>query len=264
MHKQRKNTNDKMGLGCGMNCLKILLFAFNFIFWLLGVALLAVGIWSRVDTGTWDTLLEDSTILNAANMMIAAGVIVAVIGFLGCCGAMKKSKCMLVSYAVLIFLIFILEIAAGIFTYTKKDAVQQKLSTHLEKAVNNSYGGATESDKALTKSVDWFQQNVKCCGTNAPGDWKKTAWYNKSDKSKNVPQSCCIEEKSGCNSGTVVSLLSAKKIYSSGCVAAGKQFAKDHMWKIGGAAIGIGVIQLFGIVFAICLCKAIGDEETTA
>lgn len=257
----KKTEKKNMGLGCGMNCLKVLLFVFNFIFWLLGIAVLAVGIWSRVDTGTWETLLEDSTILNAANMMIAAGVIVAVIGFLGCCGAIKKSQCMLVAYAVLIFLIFILEIVAGIYTYTKKETVQNNLSQHIEKAVNNSYGQTGKSNEAMTKSIDWFQTNVKCCGTKGPGDWKKTAWYrNSKDPSKEVPESCCVDKSvPNCNRGTAVAL--GNKIYRTGCVEAGKQFAKDHLWKIGGAAIGIGVIQLFGIVFAICLCKAIGDEE---
>jgi len=251
-----------MGLGCGFNCLKILLFVFNFIFWLLGVAVLAVGIWSRVDTGTWETLLEDSTILNAANLMIAAGVIVAIIGFLGCCGAIKKSRCMLISYAVLIFLIFVLEIAAGIYTYTKKDSVQKNLEKHINTAITNSYGGVSKSNEALTKSVDWFQENVKCCGITKPGDWFGSHWYKNSNQTaKQVPESCCIEKKTNCNSGTLIALKSAKKIYTKGCVEAGKIFVKDHLWKIGGAAIGIGVIQLFGIVFALCLCKAIGDEE---
>lgn len=252
-----------MGLSCGMNVLKILLFIFNFIFWLLGVAVLAVGIWSRVDGASWESLLQDSTVLNAANLMIASGVIVAVIGFLGCCGAIKKSECMLVSYAILIFLIFILEIGAGIYAYTKKDDVQNDLADNLQKAIEVSYKGTKEADKALTKAVDWFQENVKCCGTSKPEDWTKSKWYKEAtDKTIRVPESCCTNKTTGCNKGEIASLKASKAIYIEGCVPAGKSFVKNHLWKIGGVAVGIGIVQLFGIIFAICLCKAIRQEDS--
>lgn len=252
-----------MGLSCGMNVLKILLFIFNFIFWLLGIALLAVGIWSRVDGASWESLLQESTVLNAANLMIAAGVIVAVIGFLGCCGAIKKSECMLISYSILIFLIFILEIGAGIFAYTKRNDVQIELQDNLGEIINKSYKQDTKSDDAMTEAVDWFQQNVKCCGSDNPRDWEKSAWFKKQTVPKKfVPESCCKTPAKNCNSGKLVALNTTGKIYTTGCVVAGKNFAKDHLWKIGGAAVGIGIVQLFGIVFAICLCKAIRQEDS--
>lgn len=55
-----------------------------------------------------------------------------------------------------------------------------------------------------------------------------------------------------------------KEINTKGCYAAGFQWIKDHMWHLGGAAIGVAVIQLFGIVFAICLIKAIREDEAGA
>jgi len=42
-----------VNLGCGMKCLKYLLFAFNFIFWVAGIAVLALGIWSRIEAKDW-------------------------------------------------------------------------------------------------------------------------------------------------------------------------------------------------------------------
>lgn len=254
-----------MGLSCGMKLCKILLFVFNFIFWILGLAVLGLGIWSRVDGGSWETLLQDSIVLNAANLMIASGVIVTIIGFLGCCGAIKQNQCMLISYAILIFLIFVLEIATGIFAYTKKATVQEELEVNIFKAINSSYGESTKSDQALTKAVDWFQENVNCCGAKEQNDWIKSNWYKKSGQtSKQVPESCCVKKANGCNAGSINFLKLGKKIHSEGCVEASKDFVKEHMWKIGGAALGIGIIQLLGIVFACCLCHAIKEEEKGA
>lgn len=254
-----------MGLSCGMKFTRILLFIFNIVFWLLGVTVLGVGIKSRVDGGSWEGLVKDKVITNAANLMIASGIIVAIIGFVGCCGAIKKNTCMLMSYAILIFLIFILEIAAGAYAYTKKDKVEKDLETNLKDVINNSYGQELDADKLLTEAVDWFQQKVECCGIQTYEDWKRTAWYKNTsiptkDK-RQVPRSCCRTESATCNKNARTSADFKKNIYERGCVKAGKDFIKSNLFKIGGVTIGIAVVQLLGIIFACCLCRAIKDGE---
>lgn len=64
----------------------------------------------------------DNKFANAAVFIIIVGVVVFVIGFLGCCGAVKENYCMVTTFAVLLAIIFILEIVAGAlgFTYKKK------------------------------------------------------------------------------------------------------------------------------------------------
>jgi len=242
---------------------RILLFIFNILFWVLGIVVLGVGIKSRVDGGSWEGLVKDNVVLNAANLMIASGVIVSIIGFVGCCGAYKKSPCMLVSYAILIFLIFVLEIAAGAYAYTKKTTVQNDLEKNINVGIKNSYGGTTDADKMLTKAVDWFQKNIECCGVTSYADWKTSSWYKnatkKKDEKREVPHSCCINTGINCNSGSGESLK--KKIFSDGCVEAGKKYVKSNLWKIGGVTVGIAIVQLFGIIFACCLCRAIKDEN---
>jgi len=246
-----------------MKCVRMLLFVFNFIFWLLGVALLVIGILSRTQTGSWSTLVEDSFVLTAANILIAAGVIVGLIGFLGCCGAIKKNTCMLTTFAACILVIFILELAGGIYAYTKTKDLQTELETGVKEAIKTSYGNSTNADDEFTKAIDWFQQNVKCCGSKEPGDWKNSNWYNKQKGAKVlVPESCCLSEKKGCNNGaSIKSLIDNGKIYPKGCVPEGAKFVKNELYKVGGAAIGIGVVQLLGIIFACCLCQTIKKES---
>ena len=66
-------------LSCGMKCLKYLLFAFNFVFWICGIVIFGVGIWSRIKAKDFDSLLGDAgSMASAANIMIAAGIFVMV------------------------------------------------------------------------------------------------------------------------------------------------------------------------------------------
>ena len=65
-----------------------------------GLCILAVGIWLRVDPDIGDKLGGGQQLGNVhtgAYVLIALGAFISLVGFLGCCGAMKESQCMLVS-----------------------------------------------------------------------------------------------------------------------------------------------------------------------
>ena len=69
-----------------------------FIFQLLGCAILGVGIWVRVDPN-FEEYVKGSDTFNylyvGAYILIVVGLVIMVIGFLGCCGAIRESQCML-------------------------------------------------------------------------------------------------------------------------------------------------------------------------
>ncbi len=69
--------------------------------------------------------------------------------------------CFLKQYFVLLLFIFILEIAAGIFAYVKKDDVIAAIKKNVKKAVKDSYGGSTTADKTFSKAIDKVQQQVR-------------------------------------------------------------------------------------------------------
>ena len=58
--------------------------------------MLGVGIYSRVKAGDWSDLVKDVSVVDAANLLIASGAFVMVIGFVGCCGALKQMRPLLV------------------------------------------------------------------------------------------------------------------------------------------------------------------------
>jgi len=246
-------------MGCATNTAKYLFFAFNFIFFVLGIATLGVGIYSRVENDSWSELIDSSSLFSAANLLIAGGVIVAIIGFLGCCGAIKEVRILLIIYSVVVILIFILEIAGGAYAYTKRDEVEKKLTEGLQKGVTTEYGKDDTASKGMTKAIDWFQENVKCCGIKNANEWQTSAWAAPNITEIKTPDSCCNDISAGC--GRDLSQYSSSSIYQEGCVEAGKKFVKDNLYLVGGVGVGIAVVQLLSIVFAVCLICAFRDAE---
>jgi len=246
-------------MDCGHKCLKYLLFLFNFLFWVLGIVVLGVGIYSRIKSSNYDTLLGDGGISSAANILIASGIFVSLIGFVGCCGAIKESKPMLVIYFILVLLIFVLEIAAGILAYTKKDLMEEHLTKNLNTIVSENYGKTDTASKGMSKALDWFQEQVKCCGSNGPADWS-TSYWNSTTTGLVGPKSCCkaaVASNADCNKELA-------NLYPTGCVAAGKDFVKSHLWQVGGVGVGIAIIQVLVMAAACSLCRSIAKEGNLA
>lgn len=65
----------------------------------------------------------DNSFANVPVFLIVVGVIVFCVGFLGCCGAIKENYCMVTTFAVLLGIIFILEIVAGAVGFAYKSKV---------------------------------------------------------------------------------------------------------------------------------------------
>lgn len=62
-----------------------------------GCGILGVGVWLSVTQGNFATLSSSLPSLSAANLLIAVGTIIMVIGCLGCVGAVKESRSLLLT-----------------------------------------------------------------------------------------------------------------------------------------------------------------------
>ncbi|XP_073073482.1 tetraspanin-4 isoform X4 [Manis javanica] len=85
-----------MARGC-LQGVKYLMFAFNLLFWLGGCGILGVGVWLATTQGSFATLSSSFPSLSAANLLIVTGTFVMAIGFVGCIGAIKENKCLLLT-----------------------------------------------------------------------------------------------------------------------------------------------------------------------
>lgn len=76
-------------------CLRSIL-TFHICLQVFGCVLIGVGAWTLIEYGDYVTLTDSVPNATASKVMIAAGVLIAIISFLGCCGAWKENRCMLV------------------------------------------------------------------------------------------------------------------------------------------------------------------------
>merc|ERR1712002_1178238 len=215
------------------------MFFFNFLFWLSGVALIVVGALIRNKYGEYLSY-ANSQFANVAVLIIVIGIIVFVIGFLGCCGAVKENYCMVTTFAVLLALIFILEIVAGALGISYKGKVKDKASEALQLGLDK-YG----IDQGHTDLINFAQEKLKCCGIADAKD------YN----GKNGTCGADLGVKTCHEGGKCTNTL-----YDGGCKDKFIAFVQDNMILIGGVAIGIAFIQLLGIIFACVLMRAIKGE----
>ncbi|XP_029975336.1 CD9 antigen-like isoform X2 [Salarias fasciatus] len=143
----------------GMKCVKYLLFVFNFIFWLMGSFVLAVGLWLRFDPETVSLLSGEKapdTFFIGVYILIGAGSLVMLVGFFGCCGAVRESQCLLGSFFACLLIIFGSEVAAGVFGFLNKDKIVEDVQNFYAKTYDENNNGTL---------ITSYQKVLNCCGT---------------------------------------------------------------------------------------------------
>lgn len=141
--------------------MKYLLFVFNFIFWLMGSFVLAVGLWLRFDPETVSLLSGDEapdTFFLGVYILIAAGSLIMLVGFFGCCGAVKESQCLLGSFFAFLLIIFGAEVVAGVFGFMNKEKIIKDVQNFYSKIYNEN------SNSTMILS---YQKVLNCCGTES-------------------------------------------------------------------------------------------------
>merc|ERR1711860_231730 len=121
-----------MAEGCIQNLVKYTLFITNFIVFVLGIVTLGFGIWILVDKPSFLDLFSNAedvlsqsgysgfdlgVYAGAPVILIVVAVIVTLIAFFGCFGAVKESRCLLITYFVILLAIFIAAIVGAVLVF---------------------------------------------------------------------------------------------------------------------------------------------------
>ncbi|XP_072309940.1 CD9 antigen-like [Eucyclogobius newberryi] len=224
-------------------CVKYLLFVFNFILWLAGLGVLGVGLWLRFDSktsGLFGVVDSPKVFLTGVYILISAGVLMTVIGFLGCCGAMKESPCMLGLFFVFLFIVFLLEVAGGIWGFVNRDTVIAEVTGFYQQTYNNTLDHMDQD--ALTKMLTLIQFGLHCCGPagNVAG---------------RVPEKAKV---------TCPKKEGTEAIVETGCVDAIEKMFANKLHMIGGVGLGIALVMVFGLIFSMLLLCAIRKSRNFA
>ncbi|KAF7261173.1 hypothetical protein EG68_01603 [Paragonimus skrjabini miyazakii] len=170
-------------------CIKYSMFAFCLVAWVIGLITFIIGIVARV-TGSFGLL--DShipAVHSGANLLIAVGLFITIMGFLGCCGTIRESQLMLFLFFLFVFFCFSLLMAAGLWAVAWSYKLDDYLYRYLEKQIVNYREGETQNES--TKLMDFVQSKFSCCGVQSAADYG----------TKGVPRSCGIytSQNSGCH-----------------------------------------------------------------
>uniref|UniRef100_A0A0N4ZSK6 Tetraspanin n=1 Tax=Parastrongyloides trichosuri TaxID=131310 RepID=A0A0N4ZSK6_PARTI len=221
----------------GIALVKYVLFITNFLIWLGGLALVVIGAVLQLKFSNIADILGDERLATPL-ILLAIGSTCALLGFLGCCGAIRENYCLTVSFAVVLALLLLLETAIAIAAYALHEPVQETMKDQLTKGLhryNNSRGVAIAWDRA--------QQELQCCGVTNITDWKEAIGT--------VPDSCCVHYHKGC------ALMPQPILHLKGCMQTAENWIMVNAALIGGISVIIGTVQMIGICFACCLSKSI-------
>lgn len=236
----------------GVNKLvKFMLFFFNFIFFLCGLIIIIAASFFLASRNEYHYFTGESGIAVAV-ALICVGVFIFLTGFFGCCGAMRENYCMLFTYAVIIFCLLLVQIAAGITGFV----LRHEISDEIDKSMKNELMHY-KNDTAVHEAYDDIQKGLKCCGASNYTDWfaPNILYGNHS-----VPESCCIEEN--CDHYNIPDTTAGAKkiIHTEGCASEVKNILHDNMMAIIIACIVIGLIEITGIFCSCCLMKSVKNE----
>ncbi|XP_035222235.1 CD151 antigen-like isoform X2 [Stegodyphus dumicola] len=260
-----------MALSCGAKCAKGVLITFNLVFWLSGCALIAFGIFILIEE-------EKSTLFrlfqvddNYAHIQylafafIGIGGLVFIVGFFGCCGAMQENKCMLVAYFIFLFIILGSELAVGVMAIIFQDKGVSEMEGKLKETLKTKYG----VDQPVTQAFDLAQTKFKCCGVRDPSDYQDSAWKQKTNSNVNVSPTCCVLRNAGqpeayVNPQPINETLCQREDglnqrfrHQTGCKYKLEAFLRDESMLFIAIGCGIAALEIFGMIFSICLCKEI-------
>ncbi|KAM4635111.1 tetraspanin 35 [Polymixia lowei] len=247
-------------MGC-FGFLKIMMFAFNGIIFLAGAGILAVGIWVKVDSGSIlgflqnieDAPSELSQLLNVGYLLIAVGAVLLIIGFLGCCGAVKESRCMLLMFFVIVLVVFIAEVAGAVVILVFKPLAEELISKMGEKAVESikDYGGNSDITGLWNATMD----TLNCCGFYGYSDFTGSPFYT--NNMNRYPPQCC-PDNNPCDS--VMAIGAANKTVS-GCFPKFKKLIDDNSIVIVAVALGIAALEVFAMIVSMTLYCKIGSKR---
>lgn len=229
-------------MSCALGMVRWLIFLVNFIFALGGLILGIFGIALHFNLSGSGDLPEMEVLSYPTTLLIVVGFGVFIIAFFGCCGAVQENHCMIVTFALMLLALLVIQVATATYGFIKlKDQdLKSKINTKLEDLVTHYY----EKGEASKKTVDTLQIFASCCGYNGYLDYKQT----------DIPYSCCGKpEKEKC---TV-----AEVMHTSGCKDTLFNKLESYGKGLGIGAFVVAAAELFGVIFALCLANSIRNAE---
>jgi len=199
----------------GVSVVRYLTLILNAIFMLSGILLIALGGYA----------MSSKTVPGMSSTTIAAGVIVLgvlvfIVSFFGCLGAIRENRVLLIIYFGCVLLFVLIEFSLGIAAYAKRDKIPALANDNWTQLYINDRG-----------AIEDIENTFRCCG-----------WYNLSDRA--VPPRFLYDN---------ITCVIDKPTFNLSCNASVNNILESSLAVAGAAAIVIAVIQVICLLFSCFL-----------
>ncbi|TWW67612.1 Tetraspanin-18 [Takifugu flavidus] len=235
-----------------LSCMKYLMFIFNFFIFLGGCFLLTVGVWVLLDPmGFREIVAANPLLFTGVYVVVALGSLLFLLGFLGCCGAIRENKCLLLLFFMLILFIFLSELAAAILAFLFREHLTRD---YFSRELKRRYLGHN-STEVFSSTWNAIMSTFDCCGVSGPKDFEES-FFRLRNHNKLVPEACCQRNLGDAGVEQCVS-SSVAFTHNKGCYSAVVDYFETYIFTAGALAIVVLTIELFAMVFAMCLFRGI-------
>ncbi|XP_017274117.1 tetraspanin-15 [Kryptolebias marmoratus] len=233
-------------------CVKVLLFSYACIFWLIGGFILAVGIYAEVERQRYRTL--EGVFLAPAVILILLGIIMFIVSFIGVLGSLRDQLHLLKAFMYTLTVCLILELMGGVLALAFRNQATDLVNKNIKKGIVNYY-----DDLDFKNIMDYVQKEFECCGGKEFQDWKHNMYHSCNAPGPlacGVPYTCCITTKPDEVVNTLCGhkllnesrLAVMEKIYIRGCTDAFFIWMMDNYKKMAILLLVILLPQFFGVI----------------
>ncbi|EEC14380.1 hypothetical protein IscW_ISCW010731 [Ixodes scapularis] len=217
----------------GIACVKYILITCNLLVWMLGLGVLAVGIWIRSDPDFWVTTLQ-------ALGRVCVNVYLGGLSLLSLVHMSDLSGCRqlkyMATYFIAMFVLLILECAVAglVWKVADGDQLQQKLA----ESIGQKMDTIIEDSKAR-RFMDLMQVHLECCGAISKHDYEV--------RSLTIPQSCSSSR--------------TNNIFYYGCSENLRVVLERTGAVVGGLGLALGFVQIIVMIISLCLFCTIRQDS---
>ncbi|XP_065120761.1 tetraspanin-1 [Paramisgurnus dabryanus] len=239
----------------GFTCVKFMMVVFNLIVFLMGACLTATGTWAIV-AGTEflrvivPFMTEYLKHANVSVLFIIMGSIMVMMGLLGCCGAQKESKCLLITFFSIIVIIWVTQVSAGAAVINLSRFTEITLQEWAKPQLKNQYG----KHNAFTNLWNSTMTTLRCCGFSNYTDFSESYYYQQ-NKPLYPPTCCALPASYPCVE------QNAASSHMMGCYKTIVKLVKRNLHIFGAIALGVAFLELIMMGFSVYLYCCLYDQD---
>ncbi|XP_014878887.1 tetraspanin-33 isoform X3 [Poecilia latipinna] len=216
----------------------------------------------------------DTLTVDPALLLIVVGLLMFLITFLGCFGALRNATCLLKMFLSILAVVLVLQVAAGAVTYVLTDLVTEHHELNAERQRSGVNSDAVQvmertemlmmkavvryrEDRDLENAIDFVQKKFQCCGVENYKDWSRNVYFECSESNPSlevcgVPFSCCVHLQNQtvlntmCGYGMQQQQEAAARqhIFTPGCLQRIVLWAQKNLLLVAGLTAGLLLLEV--------------------